>query len=457
MDAVITALLVLRRLLFYRPLILVLLLLVYSVAGFSLFTIDSPAKGLAVAAIAAFATGGLSAVLTERITRYSLQARVLGLPDHSLMMRRAQACFLALFVAAPAVLSDFLGANPLAGLAALATATAAGIFLAIYGPIWIVLVVVLGRVLPLARWVELPPVQALATGISGYVIWRWFSLPLKVESAAQLMRSPLADAGHEGVSQPGTPDESAPLDGRAAAPSQEALFASLAGSLEAGRRLPCVLGLALGYSVGTKWRSVLYGSGVSIAVLGGWHAFHGYRPGALAYAIVTALCCFSVVRRLQGLLTRWMQTSSEQALLRLTPRWPDARSIKRAVLASTVMIQVDSVAVWAASSTVAAILSWIDRSALIAGIIAILATSLAFSAAVWAALARRRMREWHLSTVVSMLVVGAGAIALFLGSTVYGPSMMIIPPALSLVWYTCAPLRVPLNVDPKALKAIRQI
>jgi hypothetical protein len=452
-DAVIDVWLVLRRLLFYRPLIFVLLLFVYSVAALLLFTVDSPGKGLAVAAIAAFATGGLSAVLTERITRYSLQASALGLPDHSRMMRRAQGCFLALFIAPPVALTYFLGGNPLAALAALAAATAAGILLVIYGPIWIVLVPVLGRVLPLARWAEQLPIQALATAVCGYVIWRWFDLPLKVERAGRSAPSPLADAGHERVGQARKPDVSDPVDKPDVNLRKEMLFTSLATNLEAGQQLPSILGLGLGYTVQTSWRSVLYGVGASIAILAAWHVFHGYRPAALAYVAVTALCCFSMVRRLQGLVQRWMRTSSEQALLRLASRWPDARSIKRAFLASTVMIQRGSVTVWVGSCTVAVSLGWIDRTEVVAGVLAVIATFLAFSGAAWAVFAQRRVREWHLSTIALVLLVGAGAVTLFFGALPYGVSMMLIPPALALIWYALAPLRVPLNVDPRALRA----
>ena len=110
----IAALLVLWRLLFYRPLILVMLLLVYSVAALLLVTVDSPQKGIAIAALAAFAAGGLTALLTDRLKRHSLEAGVIALPDHSRMMRRVQACFLVLFAAIPAALACLLGAEPLA-------------------------------------------------------------------------------------------------------------------------------------------------------------------------------------------------------------------------------------------------------------------------------------------------------------------------------------------------------
>jgi len=458
---VIAALLVLWRLLFYRPLILVMLLLVYSVAALLLFTVDARQGGIAIAALAAFAAAGLAALLTDRIRMHSLQAGVIGLPDHSGMMRRVQAGFLVLFAAIPLVLACLLGARPLAALAALATAVAAGILIAAYrAGGWLLLVVVLGKVLPLASWAAMPPVQALATAVSAYVIWRWFDLPLKAERTAILAGSRFADATHERSDQLRQPKESEPDEERASGPSDDLPLGPLSSDLDADKQLPAVLALGLGYSVRVGWRRVLYGAGIAIAALAAWHPLDGSRPSVPAYLIVTALCCATLVGRLQVVLQRWIQTSTEQALLRLTPGWPEPRSIKRAVLASTLLIQRGSIAVWAVSSAVASFFGWIDRSVLIAGVLAILGTSLAFSGALWAVLAHRRIREWHFSTIASVLVVGAGAVTIFFSAPAAshalaeGAALMMGPPALALAWYARAPLRLPLNVDPRALKGV---
>jgi hypothetical protein len=453
------ALLVLWRLLFYRPLILVMLLLVYAAAALLLFAMDSSRGGLAIAGLAAFAAAALAALLTDRMTMHSLQASAIGLPDHSRVMRRVQACFLVLFAAIPAAVACALGARPLPAIAALAAAAAAGIVIRTYrAGGWLLLVPVLGRVLPLADWAALPAVQALAAVVGAYVIWRWFDLPARMERAAALAGSRLADARHERSDRFSEPKESAPDKESASSPSDESPPGPSSTDIEAGRRLARVLALALGYSVRIEWRGVLYGAGIAIAVLAASQALHTPKPAVLPYLIVTASCCLALLGRLQIVLQRWMQTATEQALLGLTPRWPEARSIKRAVLASTLLIQRGSIAVWAASSAVAVLLGWIDSKVLIAGLLGILGTSLAFSGSFWAALARRRIREWHFSTIASVLVVGAGALTIFFGSPALGPlaigaGLMTAPPALALAWYAFAPLRIPLNVDPRALKA----
>jgi hypothetical protein len=439
-------LLLLWRVLFYRPLIVVMLLLVYSVGALLLVMVDSPKKGLAVAIIAAFAATGLSALLTERISRYSFQASAIGLPDHA----RA---------AAPAALGCMFGANPLAALAALATATAAGVAIAAYGAAWLVLAPLLGKVLPLGVWAELTPVQALATGVSGYLIWRWLDLPQKMERAGALANAQLADATHEQLQRTRPSKDSSIDDEHSALAPDDLRFGAVAADLDSGRRLAAVLAVGFGYSLRITRRALLYGAGISITVLAAWSVLHGSQPTAMAYVFVTVACCFGVVSRLQRLLQRWMRTSTEQALLQLGPRWPEARRIKRAVIETTILVQRGSIAVWVVSSAAAELLGWIGSAELLSGGVAVLGTSLAFSGAAWAVLAHRRIREWHLTTIAIVLTVCAGAATLLFGAPITTRSwmvsvaMMFIPPALALAAYFLMPLRFPLNVDARALQA----
>jgi hypothetical protein len=351
------------------------------------------------------------------------------------------------------------GANPLAAVAALATATAAGVALAAYGAVWLVLVPLLSKVLPLGVWAALPPVQAMATGVSGYLIWRWFDLPQKMERAGTFASAQLADATHEQLKRTRPSDDSLIDDEHSALPPSDLLTDAVAADLDTGRRLAAVLAVGFGYSVRITGRALLYGAGISIAVLAAWSVLHGSQPVALAYGFVTFVCCFRVVGRLQRLLQRWMRTSTEQALLQLGPRWPEARRIKRAVIETTILVQRGSIAVWVVSSAAAELLGWIGSTELLSGSIAVLGTSLAFSGAAWAVLTHRRIREWHFTTIGIVLTVCAGAATLLFGapiatrSWVVGVAMMFVPPALALAAYFLVPLRFPLNVDARALKA----
>jgi hypothetical protein len=75
-------------------------------------------------------------------------------------------------------------------------------------------------------------------------------------------------------------------------------------------------------------------------------------------------------------------------------------------------------------------------------------------------LSHRRVREWRISTVTLVLLVGAGAVICLLGHAkadqlLLGWGLMVLPPSGALAWYWIAPLRFPLDVDPRALKAAR--
>lgn len=455
----ITALRVFWRLLFYRPLILVLLVLVYAVAALLLVTVDSNKSGMAVAVMAAFAAAGLSAVLTERIKRYSLQAGVLGLPDHTRMMQRVQGWFLVIFVGFPAAVAALLGAQPLMAIAALSVASGVGILLAAYGGVWIILVLVLGRVLPLAKWASEPIIQALAAAGSVYLIWRWFDLPAKGERAGAVALSRLADARHEKpgrvMRKHGSLSQGKPADAIASAlPNPR-----VARDPGANKRVADLLALGLGYSVGTNWRGALYGIGIAVAALAGWQLLHRSAPNPVGYTCVTAVCCFGIVGNLQRVLRRWMWTTAEQAVLWLTPGWPRSPLVKRALIFSTLSVQRGSILVWASASGVAVVLGWIDAHAFCVSALAILATSLAFTGAAWAVLAQRRIRESNPATILSVLMVGVGAVVILSSSRgvgnglAIGVLMMTTPPVLALAWYLLAPLRFPLTVDPRALKS----
>jgi hypothetical protein len=288
----------------------------------------------------------------------------------------------------------------------------------------------------------------LATALSAYVIWRWFDLPQKMEETGALARPRLADARHE------TAEHTEPLADSVTDPASV--------DLESGR-FSAVFAFGFGYSIRIEWRPLLYGGIISIALLAAWRVLHGSKPMVLAYGIVTAVYCFAIVGRLQGLLQRWMQTPAEQALLLLAPKCPDAPQIKRAVIGTTMLVQRGSVAVWLTLSLVATLMGLIESVEFLWGIVAVLGISLAFSGATWAVLAHHRIREWHLTTIAIVVTVcGGAAIILFEASMparswMIGAAMMALPPALALTTYLLAPLRFPLNVDPRTLSGARWI
>lgn len=454
-----TALRMLARLLFHRPLVVALLALVYLVGAFLLLVLEAKKSGMAVAMFAGVGAAGSAAILTERIAKYSCEAGRLGLPNHARIMRRVQAWFLALFVAVPIVVAVALAAAPLAAAAALMAAAAVGIVLGTYGGVWLFGLLLLAKFTPLVDWIALAPMHGLIIAFSAALIWRWFALPLQQEGIGAIQPMLLSDALHE-VAPLGTEqDATAIADTCSARPDPiDAFVVAEIARVRSWRTIPASLALGLGYSERTAWKSVARAVAAALAILFVWHHMHGSKPAALAYWCMTGICCFALVGRLQALLQAWMQTSVEQGLLRLAPGWPAARAIKCGVVLSTLFIQAGSIASWAAITISAMLPGWIKASdALIAGT-AMYAVSLGFTGSAWALLSHRRVREWHFSTIALVLLVGAGAVTSLLGQAnscqlLLGWALMLAPPIAALTWYWIAPLRFPLDVDPRALKA----
>jgi hypothetical protein len=451
-DAVKRALLILLRMLFHRPLIFVMLLLVYSLGLLLVHISDAPNRGLGLLVLCAFAAGGLAAVLSERIGRFSVMAGAIGLPDHTRVMRQVQRLFLLVFVAIPLITTISLGTPWLPGAATMVAATGLGALLGGSSAFWVILLPLAGRVPAIQTAITLPAVQVLIVLGGAWVVWRWFWLPERAAQAGGFMPAMLADAVHERVME---------VEGASAPPGMgQPLRPATAvhAALESGRQLSQVLAGALGYSVHLAWRAVWIGIGLAVTVLGAWHFFHGRQPRGLAYAFVTGLCCLTIATRAQTVLRRWTSTSGEQSALCLAPGWPSPTRIKRAMLETLFSVQRGSVVVWAVSASLMMLLEDESGAWQLAGALAIFGTSLTVTGVTCAVLARRQIRAWHLSTLILFLVTVAGGLLALFGDSIRavacGLAMMVAPNLFAVVSYLRAPLRVPVDVDPQVLQRV---
>jgi hypothetical protein len=159
------------------------------------------------------------------------------------------------------------------------------------------------------------------------------------------------------------------------------------------------------------------------------------------------------------MLRRWFVTSPEQELLYLSPCFPEPQQVKRAAIYSTLIVQRGAFTAWALCSAVGLMLGWIDGSRLFMGAVIFLTSSLTFNGALWATLAHRRIRGWHVSTIAQVITGLAGGFTVLVSNghsmilLLYGAGMIVVPMVLGLVWYLWAPLRFPLDVDPAALRS----
>ncbi len=449
--------LLMLRLLFYRPLVVVLLLLFYAVGAFFLVIIDSPQRALPFAIMEAIAAAGCAAILTERISRFSLSAGTLGIPDHARIMRLVQGWFLLLFAVFPAALELACGMGIFQCIALCTVAIAIGVALARYGA-WIFVVPVAAQLLPRDMLFQSAPLQLGLALLAAWIVWRWFELPEAAERAATLAPTALADAQHE-LTENTTVEHAGQLEAEGSSAAVDALIETASVELRSGLVSPRMLSIGLGYDSGTQWRAVGYGIvvGVAAIALGRRVWLSAFKP----YVVVTFYCCFALVGRLQQIISRWMHTPTEQSLLRLAPRWPPELATKKTVLRTVVSVQRGAMAAWLLISLLSLQLGWITFNMLLLGALGMVMASIASSSAALATLSRNRVPEISLYTILIALtvVVGAGLLLLApehgLGWAGAGAVLMILPPAVIVPLYLRRPLRMPLEVDPRALKRVR--
>lgn len=457
---VLKAWLTLWGLLLRRPVISILLGMVY-LTTVLLIVVAAPGKrGALVALMSAFVAGGLSAVLSERIRRHCLAAGSLGIPGHSQLMHRTQGLFLILFVAAPGVVACALGLSPLTTAVTLLLGPAVGIALSVYGLWWIMLVPALGRFDTHTEWVSLPITQAAGAAASLWFIWRWFELPGRSERIGQEGPVRLGDSRHERAIRHSGPVQGSNIAVDLFDPhAHDAALPPIDPNIEAERTLPAAFATGLGYSVRTNWRFTAYGTAAGMTALIGWHVLRGGQAEITSYVMICMVCGVSLVARLQSILQRWMRTSTEQAILRIAPLWPDPAQVKRAMLGSTLLVQRGALAAWAAITLCGWALDLVSNTWVFRAALALAGTSLAFSGSLWATLARRQVREWHASTVAIGITVGSGALIAAFGAPLLslhvalGLALMLAAPAAALAWYLLAPARIPISVDPRALSS----
>jgi hypothetical protein len=449
--------LVMWHLLLRRPLVFIFLAILYLATAVLFLMIASDQRVAAIGALGAFAAGGLTALLTERVARYCTAAGSLGIPGHARTLRNAQALFLILFIAIPGAGAWAGGAPLLPTAAVLLGATAAGIVLSTYRLWWLMLVPTLARSASLWHWLNLPVTQAATVAASAWLIGSWLQLPRRRERVGEALPLRLSDSRHEravGQPPPAISADAPPEPQRQAnQPHESHPPPEVIGS----RAIRLALAMALGYSVHTNWRQVLYGATAGLIALGVWHLLRGASEDSVSYTTVCAVCCFTVVARLQSMLSRWERTSVEQAILRITPLWPRDSAVKRAVLQSTFHAQLGTLAAWALLSAAAWLLDLISGAWVFTAAAALAGTCLAFSASLWATLARRQIREWHLFTILAVIIAGIGAVITAFrparpAHLALGIAIMLVPPAAAVLWYLLAPLRVPVSVDARALR-----
>jgi len=443
---------VFRVLVFTRPSVFIVLSLFYLLAaGLVAAGIGSAEKfWLGIAVICAIPTAGIFALAAERIVMICSSAGELGVPRHVAAVRMAQAIMVVAFVCVPALLIAALpGARVWSGVG-LALAAALGTALVIQK--WVVIgavVVFFVTARTDAFWNVFvnPYVQAGLFVGAAYLLYRWFLLPGQVEFHASLTATRLADASHEATDE----ELLTTFDRKALRLCENTLGSLVRRAREeiATRPAAAALALGLGFEQGMPWTLWLKGTGLGALALLAWKLFHGRHPEVLAYGVITGFAVLSVVSRTSSVFDAWQRTPGEQSLMKLTPGWPADRRLKHLFLGAIARGQLGAWLGWSVISALGLVLGSITTDQLATAAFALMAASCGCAGSLAMLLARRSLKEWHLTTIYAVVssIVGAVIFAVRPPSSTY-PSviafvLVLLPPAFGLAALVLRPLLFP--------------
>lgn len=442
-----------RRLVFTRPFIFAVLGLLYIVAGFLAPIVandQNPQGWIGLAGLCFIPTAGLFALTSERMAQLCSSAGDLLIPAHSTHVRQTQALLIACFVGLPVVAIELLaGELNLQFALALLVMGAIGttiVTIRFVGLALIVAAVVAGRTEVLWTILLHPAFQVAALLGALYLFYLWFQAPARIESNASERFVAFADTQHEPTGEAGHDDDLQRDERRLEADL------ALARREIAEQANVNALAFGLGFRVGTSWKSVLWGIGISAVGVLVWHFIHGRKAEVLSYLVFTAFFGLGLAGRITSMVTAWSQTPEEQSLLRLTGAWPSDAHIKRAFLRGVLTSQMGSWAGWAAVSAIAFVVGTASFDQILIGAVAMLAAASATAASFGFLLARRALKKENASTIATVLSVVIGALVCAsgvlwnsVGNAATGLALIALPPLLAFCVFWLRPLNFPVK------------
>lgn len=452
---------IIRALTLARGLISGLLCLFYVLAAVLLLTLESKKQPLIILIFTAIPACGFLALATERLIQYSAAGATIGLPQNIELLRRSQIAILLLFVGIPACISLWVGADvTTAGL--LLVPAALGVLVTLYARwlflVWIILAVgsrfkdSFDGILP---GLENRTVRICLIVTSLAALYWWLDMAKRVELRTRGAPGYLADARHEK-----NPDKSAAvgqltsaqIDGLEKAYDAE-LSGVTAGVSDEGISSRA---LSLGLAVDTRpnWKGVVKTVGIGWLILFALHGTHQSIRDKLFFwlSVWAAGALFS---RVNAVRMAWQLHSAEEALLSLTPRWPNERSVKTLVVSLIVQCQMGAWVTWLAIILPFVILGWLGPIEAGASILCAFATSCGSSGALLYAMARPNVKVPSYSTVCLLLVSVAGVAAFLVGEMItpyyriIGLGLILLPLLIGLTRFSLRPLQFPAQVISK--------
>jgi hypothetical protein len=463
MDAVNRYWQIVRSLVLERALIVFLLGLFYLLALFLSMTLDADKKASMILILSAIPACAFCAIATERVVLYSIAGASLGLPRQAELLRKGQMAILGLFVGVPACFALRYGAP--ASLAALLLVPAAlGAFFALKGRwlfiVWIALAVgsrfFANSFGALFSELASPAVRLGAIVASMALFYWWLGLPARIETRARGISASLADARHEANST--SVGETTGLTS-AQAEALERVYDKEIAAVTVGisdtRISARALSLGLGIDVRPNWRGVARMVGIGWAVLFGLHLIDSRSLRDNLYLWVAVLAASTLLSRVGAVRNAWQSHGTEEAILLLTPRWPNERQVKRLFVDLLVTCQAGVWLAWLLIILPFVVLGWLGRLEAGISIVLLFATSCGGTGAFLVAISRPRCKELSASTVALLLCSAVGVVAFLIGlaeanyARVLGMSLVVLPLIIGALSFSLRPLQIPVQIVSK--------
>jgi hypothetical protein len=415
---------------------------------------QSNGRGVLVAVLCAIPAAALLAILTERVARYTLSAAALGLPQHSHTMRNVQLLALCIIAMPPFLIALMCGGAPLPSAATLAGGIAVGMAARMYPGLFVPAIFISlglkGQFGPPERWLALPQVQWAILAGACVLTWRWLDFSARLQRRFGELPGIRADAKHEGSKELSV-DEAAAL-----AAESKWVDAAIQGISPAQGASPArisadALTFCLGYSTAPRWR--LLGSWVIVGVsaLAVLHVWRRALVDLPAYWIASGVACLSIFSYADRAMRRWRVSVTEQALLSITPCWPNARTQKMLVLQSMLRLCIQGAIMSAAWTAFDFMLGFITAYQAACGGLVVFAGGCAAVGTSCTALSMPRMKPLSLGVIVIGVATACGAALIAFGSqvnpgyTVAGAIFLLLPTAVAVSRYLALPLHFPID------------
>lgn len=458
MDAVNRYWQVLRALVLVRPLVVVMLGLFYLVAIFLFQVLDPDKRASVVVVMSAIPAWGFLGVSTERIIKFAAAGATIGVPSHVESLRSGQIGILIFFVGAPVGISILNGGQP-SYMFLLCIPAALGVLFTLYSG-WVfvgAITIALG-----ARFIQStslmvpgldnPAVRAVLIVASVIVLGWWLGLAHRVEQRARGMSLLIADATQEASSA--SVGESLGVDAARFEHYEQALdraMTAMTSDIKDSGITSRVLGAGLAIDMRPKLRPI------KIATAAGWlllliaHGMQHRQTGPTMFIGVTFFAAINLFSRINILVQAWKARETEEALMLLTPRWPDQGQVKKLFVAMILQSQLGTWITWTLITVPFYLVGWVSEDEATLCMLVMCAMSCAACASVLVMLSLRKFKEVSIVTIILCLCCAAGVAIEQFGSIILaypralGSVLIVGPLILGVLRFSLAPLQFPVR------------